>query len=178
MKTTTKNRKHIVSFEVVEIWGNDMYVKCSLNAALSDENIYSNIWSTLVDQIAYFRKILFWSSFFEKKKKKKKNQKKSTFSQHKNHHPYPVIRCLEPSGTKYSVHRVITASSKNFPNSIFSFLQFFGHFMTILRAIFGILLNFVIFREKIGFGKFLELAVMTLWTQYLVPEGFMHPITG
>ena len=34
-----KNIKHIVSFEVVEIWGSDKYVKYGLDVALSDESI-------------------------------------------------------------------------------------------------------------------------------------------
>ena len=48
-----------VSFEIVEICGNDKYVKCSLDIARCDGKKSVNIWSALVDQIAYFWKIHF-----------------------------------------------------------------------------------------------------------------------
>ena len=69
-----KEIKTTVSFEVVEICGIDIYVKCSLEAVLSDENVLVNIWSTLVDQIAYFGKIDFWSTFLKKIKISKKSK--------------------------------------------------------------------------------------------------------
>ena len=49
---------------------------------------------------------------------------------------------MRPSGTKYWVHRVITATSKNYTKSIFSFLPFFAHFEAISQSILRILLDF------------------------------------
>ena len=69
-----KNIEPIVSSEVLELCGNDKYVKWSLDITLSDGNILVNIWSTPVDQIVCFRKIHFSSTFLKKIENSKKSK--------------------------------------------------------------------------------------------------------